>query len=510
MGRPRTRATEADMSTWSVAQLKEEIKRIGLPTPTTWIKKSGLIRLIKETRKTTRPATRSETPRSAERQLERPTGGCDYTTDLAGETTPEERLMKMEASIQHLTANLGTLTEAMTLLVKQGSDVQTPPVASTSSASTASFSIGSDVMAMGSARNLASVRSQEIPQTSSRGIPGNAACATTSFRERDVPFEDNGGRGLQGLQRPQQHVRFEAAQTATSPKEALLGKGVASHNVPRVALVSPRLRNDILSGKDVNLARLLIPDTEEYNQREIVISGGEAIPVKPRTDQRLLKNLSLSEFIKAFSLYKDVMIEGYPHRADELAMYMNEIVDMATDFGGTTFYQYHKQFSARASALLLSHHIKIDWSIRDNDLYCKLFAGRRANSCALCSSMAHSTGFCPLSLYPARNQAVKRTWEGDFSGRAYSKAKKPKPEILSNGQEICNNFNTKGCSRGESCFFAHVCMLCKSEHHTKVECVRKQGSRPYVPHTQSSSSPNPDMHNMRPSSGNKPMKPGKQ
>ena len=32
--------------------------------------------------------------------------------------------------------------------------------------------------------------------------------------------------------------------------------------------------------------------------------------------------------------------------------YERDIVEMATQFGGTTFYDYHKAFSAKAAALL--------------------------------------------------------------------------------------------------------------------------------------------------------------
>ena len=71
---------------------------------------------------------------------------------------------------------------------------------------------------------------------------------------------------------------------------------------------------------------------------------------------------------------------------------------MATDFGGSLFYEYHKLFSAKAATVLHNNGIKLDWSIRDTDLYCRLCAGRRVNACTLCSSVvAHSTGMCPLA-----------------------------------------------------------------------------------------------------------------
>ena len=173
------------------------------------------------------------------------------------------------------------------------------------------------------------------------------------------------------------------------------------------------------------------------------------------------------------------MVQAYPHRSDELAAYLSDIVDMATDYGGTMFYQYHKQFSARAAALLLNHSVKVDWSIKDNDLYCKVFAGRRANSCDLCSSIAHSTEFCPLNLHQPKNQFLKRPIterSRSMTTTAYQ-SKRVKYDLMPSGQEICNNFNTKGCSRGSNCLYAHACMLCKSEMHSRAECNQAQGNR---------------------------------
>ena len=472
MGRPKK--TGNDMSTWRVGELRTEIQRLGLPSPGSWIKKAGLVRLIKETKKQQQAVEPSEpVPNSSERPSTT-TRGSSAGSEAAA-ATPEsssdaseyrprqnnDRLTQMEDNLNNLASKLGTLTEAMAAFVGSGSQTL-PTIAAPSGAS------------------LQRIAAQGIPRDVI-GL-GNTGVTTASFWERDAQHH--------GESCSTTNSSSSTTTSAASSRQALMGKGVASHNVPRVALVSPQLRNDILSGKDINLARLLIPDSEGFHQREIVISGGEAIPVRQRTDPRLLKNLNLSEFIKSFTIYKDVMVEGYPHRADELTIYLNEIIDMANDYGGTTFYQYHKHFSARAAALLLNHNTKVDWSIRDNDLYCKLFAGRRANSCSLCSSMAHATDFCPLSVYSAKqSQPLKRPYEEGHSGYKSStssthRSKRQKYDTMGNGQEICIHFNTKGCSRGPSCPYAHACLACKSEHHSKSECVQAQNGRTQSSHTQ--------------------------
>ena len=164
-----------------------------------------------------------------------------------------------------------------------------------------------------------------------------------------------------------------------------------------------------------------------------------------KPDHRLNKILDLSSFMKAFGIYKSVMTEVYPQRQKELDLYERNIIDMGTRYSGSGFYEYHKQFSAKAAAYLQQHSIKIDWSIRDNILYNNIFTGQQASSCRLCHSLSSlDTSFCPQSLHDHRmptsrhenNQQFKST---DTRGRA--------KQFFQN-QEICNNFNgPNGCFR---------------------------------------------------------------
>ena len=91
-----------------------------------------------------------------------------------------------------------------------------------------------------------------------------------------------------------------------------------------------------------------------------------------------------------------------PHRRQELDFYKRDIVDMSIRFGGFTFYDYHKAFSARAASLLLDHHIKIDWSYRDQNLFNQFFAGHKINPCQICNNASHSADFCPQSLHGSK------------------------------------------------------------------------------------------------------------
>ena len=246
-----------------------------------------------------------------------------------------------------------------------------------------------------------------------------------------------------------------------------LNQGYSSESLPHVELVSPMIGKKILEGKNVNLAVLLIPHYEGVmtnEERSDLYSCSTKNP-----DHRLNKILDLSSFMKAFGIYKSVMTEVYPQRQKELDLYERNIIDMGTRYPGSGFYEYHRQFSAKAAAYLEQHNIKIDWSIRDNILYTNIFTGQQASSCRLCHSLSHDTSFCPQTLHERysrfdSNQVYKRS---DMRGRV---------KKFFNGQEICNNYNgPKGCIR-ERCNYSHVCLSCHNSHPQK-KCPELMSSK---------------------------------
>ncbi|CAC5416792.1 unnamed protein product [Mytilus coruscus] len=113
-----------------------------------------------------------------------------------------------------------------------------------------------------------------------------------------------------------------------------------------------------------------------------------------KTDPRLTRSLSIGEFIQALSIYKSVMCSAFPHRRSELESYEREIVDMATRYPGKGFYEYHKRFSLDAAAHTRFNNIAVDWSSRNNTLFCNIFANTRPNTCNLCGSTFHTSDFC--------------------------------------------------------------------------------------------------------------------
>ena len=218
---------------------------------------------------------------------------------------------------------------------------------------------------------------------------------------------------------------------------------------------------------DINLTALLIP----YYSGPCVHESNFSEEKYNKCDHRTNKALSIGEFIQAFGIYKNIMSSVYHHRRSELDLYERDIVDMATRYPGGGFYEYHKKFSADAAAHLRYNNKAVDWSIRNNTLFCNIFANVRPNACSICNSTFHSTGFCTQpnnQNFPVlKNNAGFKMSEQDTYGRE---------RIFHRGREICNNFNGgKGCI-SHKCRNFHVCLLCRGDH-SKLACPSSKNDK---------------------------------
>ena len=111
-----------------------------------------------------------------------------------------------------------------------------------------------------------------------------------------------------------------------------------------------------------------------------------------------MHDLTVDEFVRAFSMYKQVICEAYSTRREELDKYMAFVVSLAGagGFPGFTFYEYHLLFSAK----VVKHFklgVKVNWGERCPQIFSTVIAGKKANVCVLCQSYDHSTGFCALA-----------------------------------------------------------------------------------------------------------------
>ena len=271
---------------------------------------------------------------------------------------------------------------------------------------------------------------------------------------------------MQGIERSTGiSLRATDCSFQSLPTSTATTSGIPSEQLPAVETVSPAVRAAIFNGNDINLATLLMPHSE-LNQ-----------PRPMSSDPRLNRNLTLPEFICAFNKYRNIMCEVW-NRRHELDKYEGIIVEIASKIEGTSFYEYHRAFSARSAALIQQQNVKVDWGVRDNGLFCSLFVGQKANVCSLCGSGAHLSNFCPLlANQKISNQQFPRgngpDRQSDIQGR---------PRVSIGHQEICNNFNSeRGCSR-PYCKFLHSCLFCKGSHArmacpTKPEFRNRSGQR---------------------------------
>jgi len=281
-------------------------------------------------------------------------------------------------------------------------------------------------------------------------LPGQARAVEPVVNRTTINLDQNSTAGSTqfNLETAYNALRRPVPSTAAGSEEQLatLGnfsssgrtvRGFAVKSLPFVETVSPQLKKNIITGMDINLASLLIPYYSGSGVMQtdyLGIDKSQSAKHKPRTN-----NLTVGEFIQAFGTYKNIMCSAFPNRRSELDLYERDLVDMATRYPGKGFYEYHKRFSADAAAHLRYNNIPIDWSIRNNTLFCNIFANNKPNTCNTCGSTFHTTGFCNQSSSNVRNQScLSRSPDQDAYGRE---------RVYYLGREVCNNFiGPKGCS----------------------------------------------------------------
>ena len=142
---------------------------------------------------------------------------------------------------------------------------------------------------------------------------------------------------------------------ATALTDCPIGRrGFTSEDLPEVEVMPTAVRAAILDGKDMNLAKCTycIPPDQSW---ALVTESDHAQFLRPlSSDPRLNRNLTLAEFITAFNKYRNIMCEVWDRR-QELDAYEAMVVGIASRIEGTSFYEYHKAFAARAAALIVQH-----------------------------------------------------------------------------------------------------------------------------------------------------------
>ena len=249
-------------------------------------------------------------------------------------------------------------------------------------------------------------------------------------------------------------------------------KNKAKDNLPLIQICW------ITDGKYVNLASLLLPefDTPYFTSNDL--SGLELLR-QSRRDHRLDRPLSISQFLKAFGIYKRIMCEAFPQHRLELDLYEADIGNIF-QYYGDIFYQYHVQFSKKAAAYL-EKGIKVDWSKRNKDLFQFLVGGVKTKTCDHCSQSDHESPFCPSQINVSGVKVAKKSDSLKGSTKYHPNFDKHgRTKMTHQSKEICNNFNAKVCAF-KPCHFLHVCKKCKSPSHGENKCEMQKSAASVAP-----------------------------
>lgn len=283
---------------------------------------------------------------------------------------------------------------------------------------------------------------------------------------REVRKELADLRARQDSTEEQPHVApTSAASVITAESEAAAGScgllsdhnpvmllpPIPSSELPDIDIVPASVKRDIVRGKDVNLAVLLLPlkDRKSYTADKDVQFGSEIFTIKAKGDSRLTRDLTITEFISAFNVYKQIMCAEYPNRRAELDKYMSFIIEINEKFPGFAFYHYHLQFSAKA-AQYCEYGKRVDWAVPDSTMLSTIVAGQKANACHLCQALDHTAPFCGLNADKPHHS-------------------KPSPAAqnvtVEKSPAVCRFFQMdRGCAK-RICTYRHACAKCFSPNH---------------------------------------------
>ena len=460
---------------WTINKLKTELETRGIRL-TAAVSKAALVQLYNQLTKTDNDFINTEVSSGQTSQ--------DQSNSLIelsqGQRTQANQTISPPATVALARSTPATVTSALASPVMNASSSNTGPIGTQTNhtGATTSSAINDSSSPSGTHNAVVMTTSQPIlDSTLSNSSLGMITAMQNTISSLQATVTQLMTEKVNKCEQPSVNMleKIYGKETAIPATTTASQFGVPADSLPHVDIISDTLKRNILEGKYINLAALLIADFEPQNVTMNEASGLEFLR-QGRRDHRLDRSLSIIQFFKAFGLYKRIMSEAYPQRRLELDLYEADIGNIYEHYGDI-FYQYHRQFSKKAAAYL-EKGIKIDWSKRDKDLFQLIVGGTKTNLCEHCLQSDHQSPFCP-SQYNMQSTVLFPKKQIDQIGKPFDSKldRKGRNRVTFQGKEICNNFNNYTCKYPPGkCPFAHVCKRCKSDLHGELQCYTQKES----------------------------------
>ena len=487
------------LENWTLDKLKHELSRLGASMPAN-TRRFALIRKIRAIRAEHNTAHDSQSSEAeAEALSQNPpninnnNGGENQTDSM----TKQEFLdilarmeTRMDSRIGSLATTMETMTENIDLVASRVDSIVTGDRTRINDRDQRQTSAGSG--AVQRQEQTTSLQNPSILSIQQTNRPRKRRYEETTLEDEEEGntlasaydqmdrFRVNNVRNASAAAGSEQQLIDQQAQTQAQVQYTEFG--YPAHTMNLVETVTPAIRRRIIQGRDINLATLMIPyyAGPDNNQTSNTLI---------RPDPRLSRSLTIEEFIMVFSIYKFIICNAHPRRRIEMDLYERDVVDMASRYSGYGFYEYHRQFSLNSASRLIYTNVPVDWSVRDNTLFCNIFANLTPKACIHCNSTLHWSGFCDSHLqsaqiqpyqhfnypqhYPIPTQSSTRDRSRDNSHTS----SRERNNSFHNGVEICFKYNgERGCDR-VPCNFLHVCLNCRNSHpRSRCPHAKKRGN----------------------------------
>ena len=194
---------------------------------------------------------------------------------------------------------------------------------------------------------------------------------------------------------------------------------IVSYNNNLALNVSQDIRNKIVNGQYVDLAKLL-GNSNEPQKQTIVMVNGEL----QTTDKASKKINNIQQWTDAFIIYASIYLQAHPTKSLDLLKYMSDIRLAAARSSSLGFREYDQQFR-----LKLSNNPSGTWGVVDPELW-----------------LLYVTPSAKFLTADTPNQSQNKK---------------------------CYTYNYQGSCFKAPCYYLHLCLKCNASHPF-ISCSKKE------------------------------------